>query len=315
MRRRIILAATLAVAVVVLTHCRGSGGPEGAIAHLAPTAGEVEGWAPAGATQVFEDQDLFQLINGGAEIYHEFGFRRVLSQDYANAERRSITLEVFEMEDEAAAYGMYSFKSSGRGQPLELGDEAMIEDYYLNLRRSSFVVTLTAMNAGEDTAQGLVQIARAVAAKIEGDGGVPAIVAVLAAGEPTPQKLHYLRGGLALANVAPFTAGVRFGMTEGAAGRFSDHTALVLRYPDADRTRQQFAAVVGELGTRAGLTPVEEVVGDSVVLEDGEGTRVRLAPADDAIVMIVAEQGADTDDALGRLVSRVTDPRVLGERP
>lgn len=314
MRRAIILAAALTFGALVLAHCGGSETPGPTITDLAPTAGEVVGWAPLGAAQVFEGDDLFELINGGAEIHHEFGFRRALSGDYAGAEQRLIALEVFEMEDTAAAYGVYSFKISGNGRSLELGDEAMLEDYYLNLRRGRFVVTLTAMSADEDSVQGLVQIARAVAEKIQGNGEAPAIVAELAAGNRRPERIFYVRGELALGNVVPFAVGTRFGMIEGAAARFSDHTDFILRYPDADRARQQFGAVIGELGTRSSLTPVEDVDGESVMFTDGEGTQVRLALVDEAIVAVLAVETVDTEGTLEELVSRVTGAAAAGDR-
>jgi len=78
----------------------------------------------------------------------------------------------------------------------------------------------------------------------------------LTAGGREPERSFYLRGELALGTVAPFAAGTRFAMTDGAAARFGDHTAFVLRYPDADRARQQFGAVVGELGTRSSRRPL-----------------------------------------------------------
>jgi hypothetical protein len=284
-RQGIVPAAAIASAVLVLAHCGGFGADGIAITDLAPQVGEIEGWAPIGTAQVFEGQNLFDLINGGAEIYHEFGFRRALSQDYGGAERRVIALEVFEMEDAAAAYGAYSFKISGKGKALELGDAAMLEDYYLNLRRGPFVVTLTGMTVDEVTVEGLVRIARVVAEKIQESGQVPPLVTDLVAGNRTPETSYYLRGELALANVAPFAAGVRFDMTDGAAARFSDHTELILRYPDAQRARQQFGVVVGELGDRAGA----------------------------AIVLVVADEGVDTGDSLELLVSRFAGSAAADE--
>jgi hypothetical protein len=308
--RKAVPAAALAVAAIALSHCAG---PEAALTDLAPTAAELDGWAPTGEARVFEGEDLFELINGGAEIYHEFGFRRVLAQDYTDTDGRAISLELYEMDDTAAACGMYSLKSSGRGEELELGDEACLEDYYLNLRKASFVVTLTAMSPDTDTSQGLVQIGRAVASKIQGEGELPEIVAALAAGDPMPRRTHYLRGELALANLVPITLGVRFEMAEGAAARFDDHTAVILRYPDADRARQQLSVVISELGTRSGLEPIEGVVDDSVVLADGRGTRMQLATADNAIVMVVTDEGEDTDQALEGLISRMTEPRAAAD--
>jgi hypothetical protein len=313
MARKIVLIATVVAAALTLTSCGGSGRHAGSITELAPTVGEVEGWAPAGTAEVFAGEDLFELINGGAEIYHEFGFERVLSQDYAGAEQRSIALEVFEMEDAAAAYGLYSFKSSGRGRPLELGDDGMLEDYYLNFRKGRFVVTLTGMNTDEGTVRGLVPIGRAVAEKIRERGDVPAIVTDLTAGGGKPGTPFYLRGELALANVAPFAVGVRFGMTEGAAIRFDDHTEIVLRFTNANRARQTLETVVEELGARSGWTTAGDVDDGSVVLAGEGGGRVRLALADEKILVVVSEDGIDTKATMSQLVARVTGVTAEGE--
>jgi hypothetical protein len=288
MTRGPFLAAAIAVGTLALATCGGPRSHEATINDLAAAADEVDGWAPVADAQVFEGDDLFDLINGGAEIYHEFGFRRALAQDLTGPEQRLIALEVFEMKDAAAAYGVYSFKISGSGRPLGFGDDAMLEDYYLNLRRGPYVVTLTGMNDDEITVQGITRIARAIAENIQIEGEAPPIVAELTVGGGKPERLHYLRGELAVANVAPFLVGMRLRMTEGAAARFSDRTEIMLRYPDAELARQQFAVVVGELGDRAGWTTAEEREGDSALLDDGKGTHVKLALSDETIGITVS---------------------------
>jgi hypothetical protein len=284
-----LLAPAVAIGTLVLATCGGPGPRDASIADLVPVAGEVEEWAPITEAQIFESEELFELINGGAEIYHEFGFRQALAQDFTGPEQRLIALEVFEMNDSAGAYGTYSFKSSGSGRTLEIGDEAMLEDYYLNFRAGPYVVTLTGMSDDEITMQGITRIARATAQNIQIEGEVPAIVAELMAGDQKPERLHYLRGELAVANAAPFTIGMRLGMTEGAAARFSDRTDVMLRYPDAQLARQQFAAFVDELGSRAGWTVVEERDGDSALLDDGKGSHIKLAWFDDTIMLVVSK--------------------------
>ena len=289
MHRDPFLAATVAIGTLALAACGGPEPREASITDLAPVTGEVEGWAPIAEAQVFEGEDLFELINGGAEIYHEFGFRQALAQDFTGPDQRLIALEVFEMMDSAAAYGTYSFKISGSGRTLEVGDEAMLEDYYLNFRGGQYVVTLTGMSDDEITMQGITRIARAIAENIQIEGEVPAIVAELMAGDGKPDRLYYLRGELAAANAAPFTIGIRLGITEGAAARFRDRTEVMLRYPDAQLAQQQFAAFVGELGGRAGWAVVEEREGDSALLDDGKGSHIKLALSDDTIMLVVSE--------------------------
>ncbi len=287
--RNPFLAAAATIAALALAACGGPGPRDAGITGLAPVAGEVEGWAPITEAQIFEGEELFDLINGGAEIYHEFGFRQALAQDFSGPEQRLVALEIFEMKDSAAAYGTYSFKISGSGRTLEMSDEAMLEDYYLNFRGGPYVVTLTGMSDDEITMQGVTGIARAVAKKIQIEGEVPAIVAELMAGDEKPDRLHYLRGELAVANAAPFTIGMRLGMTEGAAARFGDRTEIMLRYPDAQLARQQFAELVGELGGRAGWTVVEEREGDSALLDDGKGSHIELAWSGETIMLVVSE--------------------------
>ncbi|MCK7482485.1 MAG: hypothetical protein M0C28_39200 [Candidatus Moduliflexus flocculans] len=50
-----------------------------------PSDGAAPGWTQDGEPQEFEGEDLYTYIDGGAEIYQEYGFRRVVVQDYRNA--------------------------------------------------------------------------------------------------------------------------------------------------------------------------------------------------------------------------------------
>ena len=50
-----------------------------------PADNAAAGWAKDGAPQEFEGEDLYTYIDGGAEIYQEYGFRRVIVQDYEDA--------------------------------------------------------------------------------------------------------------------------------------------------------------------------------------------------------------------------------------
>ena len=91
--------------------------------------------------QYVEGEDLFLLINGGAEIYHEYGFKQAVVQSYADDQDRSLNLEIYEMLDPAAGYGIFTFKRGKGGRDLELGDEACLQDYYLNVWKGDFLIT------------------------------------------------------------------------------------------------------------------------------------------------------------------------------
>jgi len=83
---------------------------------ILPSGGFVRGWEAAGRPRSFIEKDLFNHINGGAELFLEFGFARLLVQPYAGGGKDELVLEVYEMTEPAAALGIY-LMSAGRETP------------------------------------------------------------------------------------------------------------------------------------------------------------------------------------------------------
>jgi len=135
---------------------------------ISMAAVEIDGWHRDVDPEIFVGDSLFELINGGAEIYHRFGFVRALATQYADDAGRSISLEVFEMKDVEGAARIYSDKTGGSGEPLSIGDEAAVEDYYLNFRSGRFLVTITGFDSEPETTDGILLLARSVAAQLGG---------------------------------------------------------------------------------------------------------------------------------------------------
>ncbi len=80
--------------------------PQAISLHALISDNEIEDWKKQGASDLYRGEDLFHYINGGAEIYHEYGFEQVLVQDYANLNGKSISLEIFEMTTPESAFGI-----------------------------------------------------------------------------------------------------------------------------------------------------------------------------------------------------------------
>ena len=70
------------------------------------------------------------------------------------------------MESLAAAYGMYAEKTGAAGVKMEIGQEAILEAYYLNFWKGIFLVTITGVDSAKETVEGLLGIARAVDATL-----------------------------------------------------------------------------------------------------------------------------------------------------
>jgi len=169
-----------------------------------PKTSIPEGWTAVGAPQEYEGDDLFIYIDGGADIYQEYGFVRTAVQDYADGGGRSVSLEIFEMTDEDAAFGMYSFKTTGKGEPLELGQGGQIEDYYLNFWKGRYLFTLTGFDDAPETVRGLRAVGKAADLLAPAASGPPPLlIRRLPAEGQEARSVKYVRGRIGLANIFP----------------------------------------------------------------------------------------------------------------
>jgi len=210
-----------------------------------PQPSELKDWEPVAAPQHMKGEDLFLLINGGAEIYHEYGFKQVIVQGFKNKNRESLkfNLEIYEMQNPAAAYGIYTFKTGASGKIIPVGNEGLLEDYYLNSWKGNFLVTVIGFDSKKETLDGLVETARLVAAKIKETGQKPALVQRLPEEYKNRLKsngIKYLKGNLALFNYYDFGPGDIFGLKEGVIGDYRDFKLLISRYSDSAECRERF---------------------------------------------------------------------------
>lgn len=118
-----------------------------------PDSGAIAGWSLSDVPKTYRGDELFMMIDGGADIYHEYGFAQVIAADYENGNGKSIRVEIYEMESPVAAYGIFSFKSGEEGEALSIGQEALLEDYYLNFRKGDMLVTIIGSDSDEKTVQ------------------------------------------------------------------------------------------------------------------------------------------------------------------
>jgi hypothetical protein len=210
---------------------------------LLPTASEVVNWDKYLDFEEYKGEDLFFYINGGAEIYHEYGFERVIVQDYRTPNGRSASLEIYKMSSPDSAFGIYTFKSSGKGQELKVGHGCKLQDYYLNFWKGQYLVTITGFDAEEETIDGLKSIASAVDKKIrtQPHAEIPEIYSLLLQENLDTQSVKYFKGHLGLVNSYPFANTDIFKIQQGIKGTYSGgYDVYVLEYKDAETSQNVF---------------------------------------------------------------------------
>jgi hypothetical protein len=268
-----------------------------------PTDREVPGWERDAAVRSFQGDDLFMMINGGADIYHECGFSQVVAASYFDEAGETVKVEIYEMKDPAAAYSIYTFKSGDGGKELPLGQAARLQDYYLNFWKGDLLVTLVGSSSEGQALQSVLDIARAVDGKIDRTGEVPGLAQALTSGSVALSDAKYVRGPLGVMNSYVFDTRNIFHVREGVLGNVAGCRVFVFQYADTEESAAVFdsAADVLVAGSRFN-SPVRKGRMLSMADRDGEGVQIRCAG--EFIVVVVGPQGDQSEAVLNRIAEK-----------
>ncbi len=249
----------LAAAAVPGTGARQSGAPPAA---PLPEPGFAPGWATAGPARAFTGQDLFNQIDGGAELFLEFGFVRLRLQSYARGESE-LTLNAYEMEGPAPALGIYLMKM-GRETPFpEVAARNSSEEVQLTVLKGRYFVQVDNLGDAPATRAEAAALANAFLAGIADEPVATPLDALPAEGrQPGSERL--IRGPYGLQPYFTFGEGDILSLGGRVFGALAGYrapdggtfTRLIVPYPDASAA----AAALAHL--RANLDPYLKVTAD-----------------------------------------------------
>jgi hypothetical protein len=238
-----------------------------------PADGEVAGLGRAGAAELFRGAELFGHIDGGAELYLEFGFDDVTVQRYASDDG-ALAAELYRMGDAGAALGVYLSRCGRETPDPALATRHTVGRLQLLLVRARYLLVLTGEPERPPGRPALLAFAAAVADRLPPPVEVAAAAWLPAAGQ-RPGSLRLARGPLALEAVVELGEGDVLslgGRVTAVAARYDDPPDAVVRiaveYPDEATA----AAALAHL--RGVLDPGLEVVGGDerrLVLRDRAG--------------------------------------------
>jgi hypothetical protein len=257
-----------------------------------PDKGGLQNWKAENAPQLYKGEDLYLYIDGGAEIYHEYGFKQVLVQDYKSTAGKSLTLEIFEMADSECAFGIYTFKSSGKGQPIAIGQDGQLEEYYLNFWKGSFQVTLTGFDSSPEVIRGLLLIAKSVDAKIKTQGRRPSLVDIFPEEWLPISRLKYIKGVLGLNNNYSFFARDVFRFREAVMGAIVEgkFTIFVFRYTSQEECRRRYQEVKAAFEKHSSYKNFKAVRPDLFETMDGQGMTIFGQSFADCVTLLLTKE-------------------------
>ena len=256
------------------------------MSELLPSEVEFENWQPSGSPENYEGDDLFFLINGGADIYYEYGFKEVIAEHYMDDENNSIRVEIYKMKDPGAAYGIYSVSESPDAEAFKIGYHGEMSDYHIRFWKDNYYILVSAMDSGEEIEDGMKKIASFIDGKIPQKGEKPEIVNHLP--EENFISAKYVRGNLGMNNVYSFTFQDIFGYNEAIAGDYSHFKLFIMAYDSKENSSENLEKAgesMKDLDKFSGYEPHER----GFSFTDNEGNNLFFSLFNNYILLFIGE--------------------------
>lgn len=149
----------------------GSGPSPSQVLVLLP---EIDAWGQSEEAQRFYPENLFEYINGAAEIYLSYNFHELLVAQYQNqSSPASVSVEIYDMGSPVNSFGIYSAERYPENNFIPLGVQGYLEEGALNFLVGRYYVKLLCFDCAEASGDTLKTFAQGILDQVEDKGGFP----------------------------------------------------------------------------------------------------------------------------------------------
>jgi hypothetical protein len=214
---------------------------------LMPPDSAVAGWKRAETSRVFTKADLYGYIDGGAEVFLEFGFDQLTLQKYRNR-ASEMAVEIYRMSDPVASTGIYLMKCGKETRDPSFKERHTLNRHQLMFVRSRYYVTINNLSGADGMGRALLAFGAAVAGSLPPDR--PPSTLGLPAQAQVQGTLRFVRGPFSLQSIYTLGDGDILqmgGRVVGAAANYKDaggaYTLLVVPYATPAAAKAAFGSV------------------------------------------------------------------------
>jgi len=264
----------------------------------------VRGWTAGEGDRTFDRENLFDYINGGAELYISYGFSKVLSRQYGRPGQPDIIADVFDMATSQNAFGVFSHSRETIDDSFGQGSE-YTEGFLLFWKDRYYVSILASPETGESR-EAVFELARHIEAAIPDEGPLPKVINLLPEDSLITESVRYFHHHVWL-NSHYYVADENILQidenTDAVLAKYGTggdrRILLVIEYPDDEHARRAYADFEKHY--------LPEIAGKRAVqIEDGTWTGCW----GEGVVLVVVFD-APTENAALSLIEAVQDRMAL----
>jgi hypothetical protein len=136
----------------------------------------MNGWKQGGEIQTFSPDNLYEYINGAADLYLDYKFQELKVAEYQGEQKSSITIEIYRFPTSVHAFGIYSQERPANFNVLDIGLQGYRDEEGLYFLAANYYVIITASKIQPNHEEVLLTLADKVAKNLGEKGSWPRIL-------------------------------------------------------------------------------------------------------------------------------------------
>ena len=208
---------------------------------------EVDGWKPTEPDGIYNSENLFDYIDGGAEVYRSFNVQKVIARRYSKEGAPDIIVDLFDMGSSEDAFGVYHHDIH-EGKEAGIGQNSEFVDNYLSFWKDKYFLSIIAFDDTEETKNALLHLSKKIDKAIPEKGEKPEILKLI----PKTNQTHYFHDHFCLnynyflaekniLNLSKETEGILAHYTAESGNKF---TILLVKYPSDEKAGEAYKSFI-----------------------------------------------------------------------
>jgi len=203
----------------------------------------VDGWQKT-EDQFYDRGNLYEYINGGAELYLSYGFQGVLNRTYSWAGQPSIVVDLFDMKESANAFGVFCHTREVMDNTFGQGSQ-----YYpglLTFWKDRYYVSILSSPETPESKEAVQRLARKIEKAIKQSGSLPDILNYLPRKNLKEESIRYFTHSAWLNSYFFIADENIFQISEEAPAVLARYpgqgTLLLVQYPESSQAQEAYNA-------------------------------------------------------------------------
>jgi hypothetical protein len=171
---------------------------EGTIGNVLPSPACAEGWVMREKAILYDKENLFDRINGEAELYFPYGFERLAFARYQSVRKPEIAVDadVYRMRSLLDAFGIYASYRRKEDAVVDTGAGGTISPSQLFFYQDRYFVRLQATGTSTLESDVFIACARAISRNLPRNAGRPEELEAFTIPAVVPKSERYIAQSL-----------------------------------------------------------------------------------------------------------------------